>query len=1173
MRTVAWAGAGATVWLVSALFSEPAAQPGRSVNAAAPAAFSFSTFLGGGDWDEVTAIALDSAGYIYLTGQTASANFPGRVAGQSGNRDIFIAKLDPGATRLIYSTVLGGQQTERAKAIAVDAAGNAYVTGYTNSGDFPTTAGAYQRIAGGMEDAFVVKLNSGGSLVYSTYLGGSDRDFAAAIAIDSSGNAYIAGYTHSMNFPATAGAFQAVYAGGFWDAFAAKINPSGTALVYSTLLGGIAGDLASAIAVDAAGNAYLAGQTDSTNFPLNRAAQAINHGGMDVFVAELNTSGSALLFSTYLGGSSSDIANALAIDAFQNVYIAGATASVDFPVSSAAYQAVHAGGVYDAFAAKLNLTSAAVVFSTLLGGSAIDQATALAIDNAGDLWLAGSTASMNFPLVRAPQSQNAGGTDAFVALLNATGDRLVYSTYAGGAQDDGAAAIAMDNKGAVFAAGITNSGGFPITSGVLQTAEMGSYDGFVFKLQTGACPYTVNPATLTVAPEGASGSVSVTIPAGCAAASADSDVSWASVSMAGNTANWSVNANPSSAARAGALNVAGQTVAITQAGASCSYGVDPLTIHAGAAGASGTLAIAPSPTDCPAATASSNIAWGSIAVSGTSASWSVIANPSSKARGGSFTVGGRSVVVSQSGAACSYSLSAYSLNLGAAAGSGTIAITPSPPDCAAPAASSDAAWASITATATKAAWTVDANGAARSRSGNFVVGGQSVAVMQAAAGTAGILSLGRSSLNFATSAGWITGPQTVPILFLSGPAGEWTASSNQPNISAAPAAGVGNATLLITAAAGPSGTVTVTSSGAPNSPQQVQVKVAAAAGALTGSFDTPMNGVGGITGAVAVTGWTLDGVEVMKVDLWREPWSGEGVNLVYLGDAVFVAGARPDVESNNPGAPLNYRAGWGYMLLTNLLPGGGNGTYKLHAIAHNKAGAALDLGTHAIGVENAHASKPFGTIDTPAQGATIYGSAYINFGWALTQNPYAIPKNGSTITVYLDGAPMGHPTYDQYRSDIATLFPGLANSLGAVGFYAFDTTALANGIHTISWTVYDNQGQGEGIGSRYFNVLNGGSGFAISGAQREQAARPMDARIRPVEMEELGRLELEVGATEGYSLIGGERRPLPVGSTLRDGVFYWQAGPGFLGEHELVFERPGMESLTMRVKIGPKTFR
>ncbi|MGH9665223.1 MAG: hypothetical protein ACRD9L_12430, partial [Bryobacteraceae bacterium] len=323
------------------------------------------------------------------------------------------------------------------------------------------------------------------------------------------------------------------------------------------------------------------------------------------------------------------------------------------------------------------------------------------------------------------------------------------------------------------------------------------------------------------------------------------------------------------------------------------------------------------------------------------------------------------------------------------------------------------------------------------------------------------MSLGPSRLQFGYSGQHIASTQTVALSFSPPAAIHWTASSNQSNITVSPASGSGSAVLQINASPGPSGTITVTAIGGTNAPQQIQVNVAGVVAAKPfGSFDTPGNNTTGIAGAIPVTGWALDNVEASTVGIWREPAPNEAASpngLVFIGNAVFVAGARPDVQAAYPNLPFNYRAGWGYMLLTNLLVNSngsgplGNGTYKLHALVTNQIGQIVDLGAHTITVDNAHASKPFGTIDTPAQGSTVSGNAYVNFGWALTQNPYVIPKDGSTINVFVDGAPIGHPLYNQFRSDIASLFPSLANSNGAVGLFSIDTTALANGIHTIAW--------------------------------------------------------------------------------------------------------------------------
>jgi hypothetical protein len=443
------------------------------------------------------------------------------------------------------------------------------------------------------------------------------------------------------------------------------------------------------------------------------------------------------------------------------------------------------------------------------------------------------------------------------------------------------------------------------------------------------------------------------------------------------------------------------------------------------------------------------------------------------------------------------------------------------------------------------------------------------------------MSLNRSRINFGFNGSIISSPQTIAVTFSGGPGLNWTASSNQANITVTPLSGTGNGTIQISAAAGSSGIVTVTAPNAVNSPQTVQVNVANATSALPfGSFDTPLNNTTGVVGAIPVTGWALDLIEVTRVDILREPVTGEPQgSLIPIGSGVFVADARPDVQGTFPSYPFSYRAGWGYQMLTNFLPNSsgsgapGNGAYKLHAIAFNKSGNQLDLGTRTIVVDNAHAAKPFGTIDTPGQGGTISGADSVNFGWALTPQPAMIPTDGSTITVVIDGVPAAHPVYNQFRSDIASLFPGYANSTGAVGFYHMNTTTLANGVHTISWNAFDNLGRGEGLGSRYFNVLNTGGSLAAPEDVIPADAVPPDADGGySVTIEEVGRLELPLGAARGNMLVEGEAHALPIGSTLKGGVFYWQPGPGFLGEYTMRFERPDGSRIPVRVNIAPKRY-
>jgi hypothetical protein len=354
---------------------------------------------------------------------------------------------------LSYSTYLGGSGTDYANGIAVDSAGNAYVTGYTTSTDFPTAKPlqATNKAATGSGTAFVTKLNpTGSALVYSTYLGGSKVDEGLAIAVDAAGNATVTGGTASSDFP-TVNPLQGTCgtcSNGYATGFVAKLNPIGSALVYSTYLGGSAYDEVDGIALDAAGNAYLTGYTTSTDFPTANPLQPSNASGLDAIVAKLNPAGSALVYSTYLGGSSSDLSNGIAVDSFGNAYVTGYTTSTDFPTHNP-FQATNkalltTGTNPTAFVAKLNSTGSALVYSTYLGGSDSDSGSGIAVDSSGNAYVTGSTASTDFPTVNAFQATYGGGaSDAFVTKFNSAGSALVYSSFLGGSGSDSGTSIAV----------------------------------------------------------------------------------------------------------------------------------------------------------------------------------------------------------------------------------------------------------------------------------------------------------------------------------------------------------------------------------------------------------------------------------------------------------------------------------------------------------------------------------------------------------------------------------------------------------------------------------------------------------------------------------------------------------------------------------------------------------
>ena len=419
----------------------------------------------------------------------------------AGSSDAFITKLSSAGNTLVYSTYLGGSDIDYGYGIGVDASGNAYVTGYTYSTDFPATPGAYDESYNGGSDAFITKLSSAGNtLVYSSYLGGANDDFGYRIGVDASGNAYVTGNTTSDPFPTTAGAYDETYNGGSdiyfgsGDAFITKVSSTGTALSYSTYLGGTGVDFAYGIVVDATDNAYVAGYTTSTNFPTSNAYQGTLRGSADAFITKLSATGSALSYSTYLGGHSIDVAYAIAVDVQGNAYVTGNTDStttnnptlMPFPIYPliGALQPKYGGGGSDAFITKLSSTGSALSYSTYLGGSGEDIGSAIAVDASGRAYVAGYTTSGNFPTKDPFQATFGGWSDAFITKVSLAGSALLYSTYLGGSESDFANGIAVDPTfGYAYVTGLTYSIDFP-TQNPFQPDNTNSSDAFVTKVNT-----------------------------------------------------------------------------------------------------------------------------------------------------------------------------------------------------------------------------------------------------------------------------------------------------------------------------------------------------------------------------------------------------------------------------------------------------------------------------------------------------------------------------------------------------------------------------------------------------------------------------------------------------------------------------------------------------------------
>ena len=505
---------------------------------------SYSTYLGGSNIDIANALAIAPDGTAFIAGGTFSVDFPTagthplqpNVGGPNDfPRDAFVAKISADGTHLLYSTYLGGKYQDVANAITVDDAGEAFVAGTTLSPDFPVTPGAFETLCATdgecgatfnkqgfiVSNGFVSKLNAAGDvLVYSTFLGGYANDQALAIAVDANESAYVTGQVGAPaginitpppvplppTFPITAGSYQTAFAG-LTDVFLTKISASGSTAVYSTFLGGAGEDTGLGVAVDGSGNAYVTGLTYSADFPVTGTAlQSSNQGGGDAFLAKVNAAGSALLYSTYLGGAGLDQGTSVAVDGSGNAYLTGGTKStaLGFTPPAGAYQTSCALDTTsrcegDGFVAKFDPAlsgAASLLYFTYLGGSFADSGAGIAVDTAGDAYITGATVSANFPVFGAVFQPVYGGgnADAFVTELNPAGSALIYSTFLGGSNTDSGSGIAVDVNGAAYVAGQTCSVDFPL-SNPLESTPGGNCDAFVSKVVP-AGGVALNPAGL-----------------------------------------------------------------------------------------------------------------------------------------------------------------------------------------------------------------------------------------------------------------------------------------------------------------------------------------------------------------------------------------------------------------------------------------------------------------------------------------------------------------------------------------------------------------------------------------------------------------------------------------------------------------------------------------------------
>ncbi len=464
----------------------------------------YGTYLGGSGFEQLfgQTLAVDATGAMYVTGLTDSSDFPTANAAQpatGGNSDGFVAKLNPAGTALVYATYLGGNGNDRARAIAVDATGAAYVMGLTQSANFPLLAPA-QGTFGGGTDMFVTKLSPAGTIVYSTYIGGSSTEEAwEAIAVDGTGHAYVGGRTTSPDLPVTSGAFQTSLAGGT-DAFVAKLSAAGSAFVYATYVGGSADDYGGGIAVDAGGSAYLVGGSSSPNFPTTPGAfQTSFAGNGDAYLVKLNATGTGLVYGTFLGGASIDEGWGVAVDSAGNAFVVGHTASYDFP-TQAPFQASQAGS-FDGFVTKLNATGSAIVYSTYIGGSEEDFLfSGIGLDASGSVSFGAHTHSSNYPLMLPIQAADTSPYWSNAVTKLGPDGSLAFSTYLGGSGDEiQHGGVAVDPAGNLYVSGTTESTDFP-TLNPFQPTNHGNFDAFVVKIIESAI--SIAPASATVPPRG-----------------------------------------------------------------------------------------------------------------------------------------------------------------------------------------------------------------------------------------------------------------------------------------------------------------------------------------------------------------------------------------------------------------------------------------------------------------------------------------------------------------------------------------------------------------------------------------------------------------------------------------------------------------------------------------------
>jgi len=1022
------------------------------------------------------------------------------------------------------------------------------------------------------------------SLEYATYLGGSDTEFFPRIAVDENGQVYMVGYTYSIDFPLKE-PYQNTLSG-YPCVFLTKIDSTGSNLVFSTYFGGNTGEYFNAITLSGSGDVFIAGDTFSSNLP------AVNHltGGKDGFVARFDTNGH-FIQGRYLGGSSEDRVQDIKMYNSDQIIISGFTYSSNFPLKNP-YQGIIKGDA-SGYVCKMKKDLSDIVYSTYFGGSGFDLIGRLAVDSSGYFYAYGRTGSTDLPLKNPIQSTYGGNVyDSFVTKFIPDGSDIEYSTYIGGSGTELLSDIAIDSTGAVYILGFTEeSAGFPLKN-PFQSTVKGDWDFFICKIN----------------PDGLSLGFSTFL--GGTGRDYIGDIKITSQDMiiiAGSTGSWDFpTLNPLQATKAGGLDTC-----------ICMFSTDDCHfLYSSYFGGTGN--------DYGRDIEEAGI--GNFVLAGITDSTDFpVKNPFQASNRG-----GEDAFVAK----FSYPVDIITLLQIRSVPDPGISIQVTPADIdghsdgLTPFSRNYVSNTGVLLTAPQTfcgknfyKWCIDGT---KNLDRSIQVTMKENHTVTAYYGKPSSIVLNMTTMNFgASTAGETTGSQS----FFIGRIGDipltWTVSDNVEWLSCSPTGGTdaGEVPVTVNAAGLTPGTyfgvISVIDPKAINSPQKIYVTLkvyfAGQSGSPFGYFDTPTDGAA-VCSSIPVTGWALDDIEVASVKIFRQ----DGANLFYIGDGSFVDGARPDVEAAFPSFPNSSKAGWGYMMLTNSFPNKGNGAFTLCAVAVDKEGNQTTLGTKTITIDNAHAVKPFGYIDTPTQGGTASGFKFVNFGWVLTPRPNMIPVDGSTIRVYIDGVSTGNPVYNNYRVDIAVLFPEYLNSMGAVGYLNIDTTQYPNGVHTIHWIAEDNAGNWDGIGSRFFTIQNtdGGSlrstavfsendkpamtggelskiplrnkpiriNKGFNGNTKPIAFYPTDRGMIYIKSKELERVVIDMteggmknstGRFTGYLMVGNRPSSLPIGSTLdKRGVFYWHPGPGFIGTYRFVFieedSTGGLTKQNVTIKIMPK---